>query len=214
MSSANRIPGKGREREAAGVSGLRILGPRSARIRRPGREIIYFRVGARGARRESNRARVHRGSFGRFFIQGVICSRICESTHFCAARRRIEIAGCVHCGGGALRAAERISRSPARLRIAEDIWCASWRFCDRRQFCFWGKSLRDGYLGTLKSGGKIVSRAGHVFGHGVEADVGEELPRLFGVYHPSQQNTQTGRVTEAMYAKVLQRVRKSLNGDC
>ena len=70
------------------------------------------------------------------------------------------------------------------------------------------------YLATLKSEGKIASRAGYVFGHGVEADMGEELPRLFGVYHPSQQNTQTGRVTEAMYAKVLQRVRKFLNGDC
>ncbi len=77
-----------------------------------------------------------------------------------------------------------------------------------------GKIAWDAYLAMLKSEGKIASRAGYVFGHGVEADMGEELPRMFGVYHPSQQNTQTGRVTEAMYAKVLQRVRKFLNGDC
>jgi uracil-DNA glycosylase len=38
----------------------------------------------------------------------------------------------------------------------------------------------------------------------------DELPRLFGVYHPSQQNTQTGRVTEAMYAAVLKRIRAFL----
>jgi uracil-DNA glycosylase len=35
--------------------------------------------------------------------------------------------------------------------------------------------------------------------------------RLFGVYHPSQQNTQTGLVTPAMYAKVLRRVRLFLD---
>jgi len=34
--------------------------------------------------------------------------------------------------------------------------------------------------------------------------------RLFGVYHPSQQNTQTGLVTPAMYATVLRRVRRFL----
>jgi hypothetical protein len=34
--------------------------------------------------------------------------------------------------------------------------------------------------------------------------------RLFGVYHPSQQNTQTGLLTPTMYAKVLRRVRRFL----
>src|ERR1700676_5019860 len=37
--------------------------------------------------------------------------------------------------------------------------------------------------------------------------------RLFGVYHPSQQNTQTGLLTPAMYAKVLRRIRRSLDQD-
>jgi uracil-DNA glycosylase len=31
--------------------------------------------------------------------------------------------------------------------------------------------------------------------------------RLVGIYHPSQQNTQTGRVTPEMYRKVLERIR-------
>jgi uracil-DNA glycosylase len=34
--------------------------------------------------------------------------------------------------------------------------------------------------------------------------------RLFGVYHPSQQNTQTGKLTPVMYAKVLKRIRRFL----
>jgi len=35
-------------------------------------------------------------------------------------------------------------------------------------------------------------------------------PLLVGVYHPSQQNTQTGKVTAPMYAKVLNRVARIL----
>jgi uracil-DNA glycosylase family 4 len=73
-----------------------------------------------------------------------------------------------------------------------------------------GKIAWDAYLEILKSEGKIESRAAYKFGHGAEAEIADDLPRLFGVYHPSQQNTQTGRVTEAMYAKVLKRVREFL----
>jgi uracil-DNA glycosylase len=36
------------------------------------------------------------------------------------------------------------------------------------------------------------------------------LPRLFASYHPSQQNTQTGRLTEAMFLRVLGRVERFL----
>jgi uracil-DNA glycosylase len=46
--------------------------------------------------------------------------------------------------------------------------------------------------------------------HGAEVDLPEAGLRLFGVYHPSQQNTQTGLLTPAMYAKVLKRVRRFL----
>jgi uracil-DNA glycosylase len=70
-----------------------------------------------------------------------------------------------------------------------------------------GKIAWDAYLDFLKRESKIISRGRYVFAHGAEVDLGLQLPRLFGVYHPSQQNTQTGRVTEAMYAKVLKRIR-------
>jgi uracil-DNA glycosylase len=70
-----------------------------------------------------------------------------------------------------------------------------------------GKIAWDAYLNLLKSEGEIGSRAAYKFGHGAEVEIAADLPRLFGVYHPSQQNTQTGRVTEAMYAKVLGRIR-------
>lgn len=73
-----------------------------------------------------------------------------------------------------------------------------------------GKIAWDAYLEILKQSGKIASRAGYRFGHGAEIEISSDLPRLFGVYHPSQQNTQTGRVTEAMYAKALRRIRNFL----
>jgi uracil-DNA glycosylase len=62
----------------------------------------------------------------------------------------------------------------------------------------------------LKQQGKIVSRGGYKFAHGAEAKFDDDLPRLFGVYHPSQRNTQTGLVTEAMYAQELWRIRRFL----
>src|SRR5713226_2486015 len=73
-----------------------------------------------------------------------------------------------------------------------------------------GKIAWDAYLEILKQRGLIASRALYQFRHGAEADVSAGSPRLFGVYHPSQQNTQTGRVTPGMYAVVLRRIRRFL----
>jgi uracil-DNA glycosylase family 4 len=73
-----------------------------------------------------------------------------------------------------------------------------------------GKIAWDAYLEILKQRGIIPSRAAYVFAHGAEAKLPLPSSRLFGVYHPSQQNTQTGRVTPSMYAQVLRRVRRFL----
>lgn len=54
-------------------------------------------------------------------------------------------------------------------------------------------------------------RTGHrprprpAFAHGAEAALGAGLPVLLGSYHVSQQNTQTGRLTPAMFDTVLRR---------
>jgi uracil-DNA glycosylase family 4 len=73
-----------------------------------------------------------------------------------------------------------------------------------------GKIAWDAYLEILKQDGRIESRSTYKFAHGAEAKIADDLPGLFGVYHPSQQNTQTGRVTEAMYATVLGQIWKFL----
>jgi len=73
-----------------------------------------------------------------------------------------------------------------------------------------GKIGWDVYLGILKHEGIVVSRAAYPFAHGAEVGIPGTNMRLFGVYHPSQQNTSTGVVTPAMYAKVLTRIRRFL----
>ena len=73
-----------------------------------------------------------------------------------------------------------------------------------------GKIAWDAYLDILKSEGVIASRARYVFAHGAVAKLPGDGPRLVGVYHPSQQNTQTGKLTPEMYTKVLRRIRDFL----
>ena len=75
-----------------------------------------------------------------------------------------------------------------------------------------GKIAFDGFLALLISRGEIASRAGFHFRHGASYALPNGLPRLFAVYHPSQQNTQTGRVTPAMYRRVLATIRRFLAG--
>ncbi len=69
----------------------------------------------------------------------------------------------------------------------------------------------NAYLDLLKRQGRIESRAGYPFSHGASFALPGDLPRLFAAYHPSQQNTQTGRLTPAMFASVLRKIRKFLD---
>lgn len=52
-----------------------------------------------------------------------------------------------------------------------------------------------------------------VFGHNAFYRLGDGLPWLLASYHPSQQNTLTGRLTEAMFAEVWENVRRLGIGD-
>ena len=73
-----------------------------------------------------------------------------------------------------------------------------------------GKIAWDAYLDLLKEQGAIPPRGRPAFAHGAEVRLPGGLPLLIAVYHPSQQNTQTGRTTAAMYAKVFRRIHRHL----
>jgi uracil-DNA glycosylase len=48
------------------------------------------------------------------------------------------------------------------------------------------------------------------FKHGASYRLGEGLPWLVASYHPSRQNTQTGRLTEAMFDDVWIKAKECL----
>ena len=49
-----------------------------------------------------------------------------------------------------------------------------------------------------------ISRTGYDFLHGAYYNLGDGLPWLLASYHPSRQNTQTGRLTPAMFDQIWQ----------
>ena len=71
-----------------------------------------------------------------------------------------------------------------------------------------GKIAFDAYLQLLKRDG-VVLKPRPAFGHGVA----HRLPNgqmLFGCYHPSRQNTNTGKLTADMIRGVFEKARQSL----
>lgn len=73
-----------------------------------------------------------------------------------------------------------------------------------------GRIAFDDYARLLRERKQIPAKGRLAFRHGKSYTLGRGLPRLFAAYHPSQQNTFTGRVTPAMYHKVLRRIRDYL----
>jgi uracil-DNA glycosylase family 4 len=71
-----------------------------------------------------------------------------------------------------------------------------------------GKIAFDTYLGILKSRGVIRNRAGFEFGHDRALEIAPGQPVLLASYHPSQQNTSTGKLTEKMLLDVFRHAKK------
>jgi uracil-DNA glycosylase family 4 len=69
-----------------------------------------------------------------------------------------------------------------------------------------GSFAWDAALRALRSLGLEIPRPRPKFGHGAQATVGRF--ELLGCYHPSQQNTFTGKLTEPMIDEVFERARR------
>jgi uracil-DNA glycosylase family 4 len=69
-----------------------------------------------------------------------------------------------------------------------------------------GSFAWDGALRAARALGEPVPRPKPRFGHGAEADLGRWT--LLGSFHPSQQNTFTGKLTESMLDSVFGRAKE------
>ncbi len=70
-----------------------------------------------------------------------------------------------------------------------------------------GRIAFDGLLAHMRRTGQINARTGFVFAHGAEYKMPGGL-RVIASFHPSLQNTNTGRLTRAMFLAVFQRARE------
>ena len=100
---------------------------------------------------------------------------------------------------------------PSELANCRPYWESDLGFIRPRAILALGGIAMRAYLGLLKSRGEISSHAEFPFAHGASYALPGELPRLFVSYHPSQQNTFTGKLTEEMLERVLREIRKFLN---
>jgi len=74
-----------------------------------------------------------------------------------------------------------------------------------------GKIAFDAYLNFLKDQGLLKTKAGYVFAHGACSPLPEGRTLLCS-YHPSLQNTNTGKLTERMMVDVFRKARKLIAG--
>lgn len=70
-----------------------------------------------------------------------------------------------------------------------------------------GKIAFDGLMGWAQRSGRLTARTGYKFAHGAEYILGNGL-RVIASYHPSLQNTNTGRLTRPMFLAIFDRARQ------
>jgi len=71
-----------------------------------------------------------------------------------------------------------------------------------------GKLAFDDYLKILNDRGIVKRRSQFQFAHNRAHSIGENQPVLISSYHPSQQNTSTGKLTRAMFRAVFLRAKR------
>ena len=93
---------------------------------------------------------------------------------------------------------------PEELRNCQPYFQDELEFLGRiRAVLALGRIAFDRYLRVIGERVDLPPRSKMPFAHGAGYALPGGLPRLFASYHPSQQNTQTGKLTQAMMHKAL-----------
>src|SRR5688572_20786031 len=72
-----------------------------------------------------------------------------------------------------------------------------------------GKIAFDSFLAAYQANGGTIPKPRPKFGHGISMDFPDGL-RLISSYHPSQQNTFTGKLTKPMFQSIFEQARAGL----
>ena len=107
---------------------------------------------------------------------------------------------------------------PANKPTPEELRnCASWLdeelalLRNLRVIVCLGRISFDGLLGHAQRCRGLASRGGYVFQHGGEYSLPGNTA-VIASYHPSLQNTNTGKLTRQMFLEIFQRARQRADG--
>ena len=209
LPAPRRVARAGGAREARGVRERDVLGPADPRLRRSRGAGAHPRPRARGARRQP-----HRAASSPATARATSSSRRCIAPGFAnqpTSRARRATAWRCATRGSPRRCAARRRRTSRRRRSATRA-CRSPRASSRRWPRLASSSASGRSPGTPRCAcsplrGVELPRPRPRFGHLAEARL-PGAPRLLGCFHPSQQNTFTGRLTPAMLDEALRRARE------
>jgi len=114
--------------------------------------------------------------------------------------------------GAALRCAPPANKPlPSELANCRPFFERELALIQPRAVLALGGIAMKAYLTLLKDSHAIQRLSAYPFQHGAIYGLPEGLPRLFLSYHPSQQNTFTGKLTPAMLLGVLRSIRNYLS---
>ena len=100
--------------------------------------------------------------------------------------------------------------TPEEIGHCREYLAREWRLLTRlRAVLVLGRIALLGLLAMLRAEKRLAARQAFAFGHGVSHDLGAGVS-LFASYHPSQQNTFTGKLTASGFDDVLAAIRAHL----